>query len=664
MDVEFKLFGSLTVRQAGFIAAGGFAALIFYFMPIMGFIKWMLIILSVVFGLSLALIRINDQPFEIWVINFIYALFASQRRIWKKSSKVPEILSDTKVTRGLKSGYNIDTLYKSPSYDTVQLPSSELGQRRVQVEKPLDIKSSALPTKTKVTEKLDMKLASSVPGTSHVDSNLAKNSSSGSTSSTNNLGTGDVQKPNVVNSQSVIAPLQPANTTSQGSNVNNSLTISNINTVSPAPNTVMPQNVNVNSDNKTLNKPHSNSSIGSYFAEKNSSIAGPKNAFADDLYNVSADTNNSVVVKGLSNQNIRPISNSTKPQVDINKEAEFEEFTVPLNSVENVKQQNTVSDNVVKSGPVLSSNLNTPGISAGVAGTFQPNQISAPASTNNTSSVPVSNLTNVPVSVSTSTSAPNLNGLSVVKNSTSGTITGPDKPSDVVQNKATIFDDIIPSPSQTSQLSNVQSVQDLNQSPSQQQVSTNTQVVDENKQLREKVAEISENFSSVKAEISKYNNLMQQKEKENSDLRNTIIGLQNDLERMKVENQKSFEQKTQRLQEINPVPNQKFKQEVQSGQLKVYQGPSLNKRPNDVSCIVKDKNGKLLPGVVVIIKTSGPDARPVRVNQTNPLGQFRTVSTIEENGTYILELSKDSVVLGTYEIELNGQVLPTYEFIV
>ncbi len=49
--------------------------------------------------------------------------------------------------------------------------------------------------------------------------------------------------------------------------------------------------------------------------------------------------------------------------------------------------------------------------------------------------------------------------------------------------------------------------------------------------------------------------------------------------------------------------------------------------------------------------------------KTNSLGQFITTSAIEENGTYVIELSKNGFTFGRYEVELKGAILPTYEFI-
>lgn len=94
LDVEFKLFGSLTVRQFGYVAGGIVAGLFFYFafgwFPLL---QWSLIIISVIFGLLMGLYKINDRPFEEYFNNYLYALFTNQRSVYRKSIKTLDILS-------------------------------------------------------------------------------------------------------------------------------------------------------------------------------------------------------------------------------------------------------------------------------------------------------------------------------------------------------------------------------------------------------------------------------------------------------------------------------------------------------------------------------------------------------------------------------------------
>jgi hypothetical protein len=92
MDVEFKLFGALTIRQFGQLVASFIVATILYFLEWPGLLKYSLIFISIIVGLFLALVRINGQPSSVFLGNYIIALFSPQQRVWKKTAITPEIL--------------------------------------------------------------------------------------------------------------------------------------------------------------------------------------------------------------------------------------------------------------------------------------------------------------------------------------------------------------------------------------------------------------------------------------------------------------------------------------------------------------------------------------------------------------------------------------------
>ncbi len=94
LDVEFKLFGSLTARQFGFVAVAFITALFIYFTGLPDIIRYPLIFIAVVFGLSLALLKVNGMPFSKWLWNFIISLITSQRKVYRKSKKTPDALQD------------------------------------------------------------------------------------------------------------------------------------------------------------------------------------------------------------------------------------------------------------------------------------------------------------------------------------------------------------------------------------------------------------------------------------------------------------------------------------------------------------------------------------------------------------------------------------------
>jgi len=88
--------------------------------------------------------------------------------------------------------------------------------------------------------------------------------------------------------------------------------------------------------------------------------------------------------------------------------------------------------------------------------------------------------------------------------------------------------------------------------------------------------------------------------------------------------------------------------------------PVIDKKiPNLISGVVKDREGKLLENVVVIIKDQ--DGDPVRALKTNKLGQF-AISTPLENGNYTVEVSSKERYFDIMKTPADGSVLPPLEF--
>lgn len=132
MDVEFKLFGALTIKQFTYAAAGFVIALLFYFTDLPAIIKWIFIGIALLGGLFLAVMKINGQSSTIWVSNFITSMFEPQERLWRKTAVVPDILKEDTPTRpqasteisGLVHKKRLDSLPVMPLAQT-EVPESE-----------------------------------------------------------------------------------------------------------------------------------------------------------------------------------------------------------------------------------------------------------------------------------------------------------------------------------------------------------------------------------------------------------------------------------------------------------------------------------------------------------------------------------------------------------
>jgi hypothetical protein len=94
MEVEFKLFGALTVRQFAYLAGGLLGGLMIYFLPFPGLLRFALIIISVILGFFLSLVKINGQYSSVWLANFVVAMFTSQERVWKKTGIQPDVFHE------------------------------------------------------------------------------------------------------------------------------------------------------------------------------------------------------------------------------------------------------------------------------------------------------------------------------------------------------------------------------------------------------------------------------------------------------------------------------------------------------------------------------------------------------------------------------------------
>lgn len=93
LTVEFKLFGSLTIKQFVKILVGCMIAFGIYLLNINALIAYPTIIIIVVFSLASALL----PDFAARAEGFMKALFVSPQYVWKKNGKTPEILRDSAV---------------------------------------------------------------------------------------------------------------------------------------------------------------------------------------------------------------------------------------------------------------------------------------------------------------------------------------------------------------------------------------------------------------------------------------------------------------------------------------------------------------------------------------------------------------------------------------
>ncbi len=95
MDVEFKLFGSLTIKQFGSLAVCFLFALLVHVSNIPSLIGFPLKVGFVLLGIALAFMKVQGQSFDKFLTNFLLAMLVPQRMVWKKENKAPISLVGT-----------------------------------------------------------------------------------------------------------------------------------------------------------------------------------------------------------------------------------------------------------------------------------------------------------------------------------------------------------------------------------------------------------------------------------------------------------------------------------------------------------------------------------------------------------------------------------------
>ncbi len=83
---EFRLVGSMTLKQFIKLAGGLILAFVVYHSQLIFFIKWPLIIGLSSLGAALAFMPINEQPLEKWIIAFFQSVYSPTIYIWQKQA--------------------------------------------------------------------------------------------------------------------------------------------------------------------------------------------------------------------------------------------------------------------------------------------------------------------------------------------------------------------------------------------------------------------------------------------------------------------------------------------------------------------------------------------------------------------------------------------------
>lgn len=94
----------MTLKQFFQLAGGILAGIIFYSAPIIGIVKWPLAIISVILGIALAFMPLEERPLEKWIFAFFKAIYTPTEFFWKKTSVSKKYFQDEAVGATPTSG--------------------------------------------------------------------------------------------------------------------------------------------------------------------------------------------------------------------------------------------------------------------------------------------------------------------------------------------------------------------------------------------------------------------------------------------------------------------------------------------------------------------------------------------------------------------------------
>jgi hypothetical protein len=82
---QFRLVGDMTLKQFMQIAGGALTALVIYSLPLLGIIKWPLVVVSALLGVALAFLPFQERPLERWILAFFKSVYTPTIFSWKKT---------------------------------------------------------------------------------------------------------------------------------------------------------------------------------------------------------------------------------------------------------------------------------------------------------------------------------------------------------------------------------------------------------------------------------------------------------------------------------------------------------------------------------------------------------------------------------------------------
>lgn len=79
---QFRLIGDMTLKQFGYLCAGGILAFISYKLPLPFFFTWPATVGFALLGIGFAFVPVEERPMDVWVFSFFKSIYSPTQYIW------------------------------------------------------------------------------------------------------------------------------------------------------------------------------------------------------------------------------------------------------------------------------------------------------------------------------------------------------------------------------------------------------------------------------------------------------------------------------------------------------------------------------------------------------------------------------------------------------
>ncbi|MEK7578068.1 MAG: PrgI family protein [Patescibacteria group bacterium] len=110
---QFRLIGDMTLKQFGYLCAGGVLAIIFYKLPLPFFFTWPLATAFALLGVGFAFVPIEERPMDVWVFSFFKSIYSPTQYIWQKGHA--PIIAAPKISKMPPTQPSVSHIYAPPN---------------------------------------------------------------------------------------------------------------------------------------------------------------------------------------------------------------------------------------------------------------------------------------------------------------------------------------------------------------------------------------------------------------------------------------------------------------------------------------------------------------------------------------------------------------------